>query len=112
MIDRFGTPHSEALHLVERFRLIDIEAANAAMARNERLNGRLENASADPNDTGKGLQIQFTVEDPKFFTAPWSATVTYRRNINEWVEGVCAESMHNYGVAEDPDVPVADRPDF
>jgi hypothetical protein len=112
MIDRFGTPYSESLHLVERFRLIDIEAANAAMAHNERLNGRLENASADPNDTGKGLQIRFTVEDPNFFTAPWSANVTYRRNIDLWVENVCAENLHNYGVAEDPDVPVADRPDF
>ena len=82
------------------------------MARNERENGRLENASADPNDTGKGLQIQFTVEDPNFFTAPWSATVTYRRNIVPWEEVVCAESMRNYGVATDPKVPTADRPDF
>jgi hypothetical protein len=112
MIDRFGTPYSESLHLIERFRLIDIDAANVAMARNERLNGRLENASVDPNDTGKGLQVEFTVEDPIFFTEPWSATVTYRRNINAWVENVCPESVHNYGVAPDPKVPVADKPDF
>ena len=112
MIDRFGTPYSENLHLVERFALIDIESANAAMGLNERLNGRLENASADPNDTGKALQIQFTVEDPDVFTAPWSASVTYRRNIDAWVENVCAENLHNYGVAPDPKVPVADRPDF
>src|SRR5450755_1786906 len=61
MIDRFGTPYSEALHLVERIRLIDREAANAAMQRNERENGRIEpgggGGRVDPNDTGKGLQI-------------------------------------------------------
>ena len=112
MIDRFGTPYSEKLHLVERFSLIDIEAANAAMGRNERLNGRLENASADPNDKGKALQIVFTVEDPVFFTAPWSASVTYRRNIDEWVENVCAENLRNYGVAPDPKVPTAEVADF
>ena len=116
MIDRFGTPYSEALHLVERFRLIDREAANAVMARNERENGRIGpeggGGRIDPNDMGKGLQIHFTVEDPNIFTAPWSATVTYRRNVEPWEERVCAESMRNYGVAEDPKVPVADRPDF
>jgi hypothetical protein len=53
MIDRFGTPYSEKLHLVERFRLVDLAAAKAAMTRNERENGRLENATADPNDRGK-----------------------------------------------------------
>ena len=116
MIDRFGTPYSEALHLVERFRLVDREAANAAMERNERENGRIGpdggGGRADPNDTGKGLQIEFTVEDPKIFTAPWSATVTYRRNIESWSERVCAENLHNYGIAEDPKVPTAERPDF
>jgi hypothetical protein len=116
MIDRFGTPYSEALHLVERFRLIDREAANLVMARNERENGRIGpeggGGRVDPNDTGKGLQIQFTVEDPNIFTAPWSATVTYRRNVEPWQERVCAENLRNYGVAEDPKVPVANRPDF
>ena len=112
MIDRFGTPYSERLHLVERFRLIELEAAKAAMARNERENGRLENATADPNDMGKGLQIHFTVEDPNVFTAPWSATVTYLRNIDPWAENVCAENLRNYGVAPDPKVPTSETPDF
>src|SRR5712671_1643591 len=116
MIDRFGTPYSEGLHLVERFRLIDREAANVAMARNERENGRIGpdggGGRVDPNDTGKGLQIQFTVEDPTIFTAPWSANVTYRRNAEPWEERVCAENLHNYGVAQDPKVPIADRADF
>jgi hypothetical protein len=116
MIDRFGTPYSEALHLVERFRLIDREAANAVMARNERENGRIGpdggGGEVDPNDAGKALQIEFTVEDPNIFTAPWSATVTYRRNVGGWQERVCGENLHNYGVAEDPKLPTADKPDF
>jgi hypothetical protein len=116
MIDRFGTPYSESLHLVERFRLIDIAAAKAVMERNERENGRIEvnggGGRVDPNDKGKALQIAFTVEDPEVFTAPWSATVTYRRNLEPWEERVCAENLHNYGVAKDPKVPVADKLDF
>jgi hypothetical protein len=116
MIDRFGTPYSEALHLVERFRLIDRDTANAVMQRNEQKNGRIGpdggGGRVDPNDTGKTLQIQFTVEDPKIFTAPWSATVIYRRSIDPWEARICAENLHNFGVAEDPKVPVANRPDF
>ena len=33
MIDRFGTPYTEALHVVERYRLIDFEAAKEAQER-------------------------------------------------------------------------------
>src|SRR5215831_18719376 len=33
MADRFGTPYTEALHVVERYRLIDYEAAREAKAR-------------------------------------------------------------------------------
>ena len=116
MIDRLGTPYSESLHVVERFRLIERDVADAAMRRNERENGRIEpeggGGRVDPNDMGKGLQIAFTVEDPKTFTAPWSATVTYRRNVEPWRESVCAENLHNYGVAPDPKVPTASAVDF
>src|SRR5262245_37045018 len=38
MVDIFGTPHSEALHVVERYRLIDGEAATEALARNAKQN--------------------------------------------------------------------------
>ena len=30
MVDHFGTPHTEALHVIERYRLIDYEAAKEA----------------------------------------------------------------------------------
>jgi hypothetical protein len=116
MIDRFGTPYTEGLHLVESFRFTAIETAKAAMDKNERENGRIApdggGGSIDPKDTGKALQIEFTVEDPAVFTAPWSATVTYRRNTGTWQERVCPENLHNYGVAPDPHVPQAEKPDF
>lgn len=116
MIDRLGTPYSESLHVVERFRLIERDAADMVMRRNEQENGRIGpdggGGRVDPNDAGKGLQVEFTVEDPKTFTAPWSATVTFRRTIDPWDERVCAENLHNFGVAPDPKVPTADKPDF
>src|SRR5256885_7604620 len=116
MIDRFGTPYSEALHVVERIRLIDIAAADRVMARNERENGRIgadgEGGLADPNDKGKALQIQFTVDDPTYFTGPWSGSATYRRDFKPWQERVCAENLHNFGVAADPKVPTASASDF
>src|SRR5579864_936759 len=34
MVDMFGTPHTEALHVVERYRLLDYEAASEAIERN------------------------------------------------------------------------------
>ena len=113
MLDRYGTPYSDALHLVERFRLIDHAAAEAAMQRNESEYGRIQVGYAvDPNDKGPGLQLQFTIEDPNIFTVPWSATVTYRRNIGPWPERVCAENVNNYGVIDDPKLPTANTPDF
>src|SRR5882762_9816572 len=40
MVDRYGTPQSEAMHVVERYRLIDVEAAKQAMIAHERRAGR------------------------------------------------------------------------
>jgi hypothetical protein len=36
MIDQFGTPHTEALHVLERYRLLDYESANESEDRGER----------------------------------------------------------------------------
>jgi hypothetical protein len=50
----------------------------------------------DPNYKGykgKGLQLQFTVEDTGVFTMPWSAVSTYRRAAGEWAERVCAKKL-------------------
>jgi len=48
-LDRMGHPHTEALHLLERFRRID-------------------------HDT---LGIDITIDDPKAYTKPWGGTLTY-----------------------------------
>jgi hypothetical protein len=81
IVDAFGTPYSSALHVVERYRLIEYEDAKDALSRNAKENFDLNEVSAlpiyvDPDYRGKHLQLQFTVEDEGVFTAPWSATVT------------------------------------
>jgi hypothetical protein len=114
-VDSFGTPFSAALHVVERYRLIDYEAAKAAQERNVRENGDIateQAAAIDPNYRGKGLQVEFTVEDPNFFTTKWSGTATYRKAGAEWVENVCAENTHEYYSGTETPVPRADKPDF
>jgi hypothetical protein len=112
MVDRYGTPHTEALHVVERYRLLDYEAAKEAQERGEKENRRGRQWAVDPNYKGKGLQLQFTVEDEGVFTMPWSATITYRRALGEWPETVCAENRHEYYAGKDTAVPTADRPVF
>ncbi len=115
MIDNYGTPYSESLHLVERYRLIDGGDAKAAAEKSEQESGRVEvwmgGATID-NRYSKGLQIQFTVEDDKVFTSAWSGTVTYRRAEGDWEERVCADNPHDYNSGTDVPVPHADRPDF
>ena len=38
MVDMYGTPHSPALHVVERYRLVDYDDAKDAMERNAKEN--------------------------------------------------------------------------
>jgi hypothetical protein len=118
MVDWFGTPHTEALHVVERYRLLDYEAAIEAEERGERENFRLpasdQGFARNPDYKGKGLQLQFTVEDEGVFTMPWSATITYRRPLSSlggWPEFVCAENTSFYP-GKEAGVPRADKPDF
>ena len=115
MVDMYGTPHTEALHVVERYRLLDYESAKEALVRNARENfwNPPDNYfDGDPNYRGKHLQLQFTVEDEGVFTTPWSATITYGRPLGEWEEYVCAENLHEYYRGKDTTVPTADKPDF
>jgi hypothetical protein len=117
MIDRFGTPYTPALHVVERYRLLDYEATKEALALAAKEWPRA-GGSVDPNYRGKGLQLEFTVEDAGIFTMPWSATITYGRDANaDWDERVCAENVqHEYDghffSDKDAHVPTADKPDF
>jgi hypothetical protein len=67
MLDWYGTPFTEVLHLVERYRLLDYEATMEALERDAKEHIQTNNPDngprADPNYKGKGLQIQVTVED-------------------------------------------------
>jgi hypothetical protein len=119
MIDWFGTPYTLALHVMERYRLLDYEAAKGGLERDAKENFQISDAPlrGDPNYRGKHLQLEFTVEDEGVFTAPWSATTTYRPGFNsrgsaEWPEVVCAENTHEYYAGKDTAVPTADKPDF
>jgi hypothetical protein len=82
-IDNYRTPHSEKLHVEERWKLID---------------------------DGKTLEVSFTVEDPDAFNAPWSAIQRYRRvQPRLLAEEACAENNNSFF---DYHIPVAERPDF
>src|SRR5215472_8395283 len=82
VVDVYRTPHSEKLHVVERWRLIE---------------------------GGKMLQAIFTVEDPDAFYEPWSGMRRYRRVTQEPYEKICAENNTNLF---DYHIPAAEKPDF
>src|SRR6516165_3739017 len=88
MLDMYGTPYTRALHVVERYRLLDYEAAREGLERDAKESPVIPNTSMqrDPAYRGKYLQLLFTVEDPGVFTMPWSATITYGRPSGAWVE--------------------------
>jgi hypothetical protein len=109
----YGTPHSPALHVVERYRLVDYDDAKDAMERNAKENSRGgENWGYDPQYRGKVLQLQFTVEDAGVVTTPWTSTITYRPAVNPWPELICAENQHEYYNNRDSAIPKAAKPDF
>jgi hypothetical protein len=108
MVDWYGTPHTEALHVVERYRLLDPAAAQEGFDRDAKQHNV---AMGKPNPEGKYLQLRFTVEDKGVFTTPWTATMTYRISPNEWDEQACAENTQWYS-GKEADVPRANKPDF
>ena len=115
MVDMYGTPYTEKLHVVERYRLVDYKDAKEGLERDGKENFRFNPASNDsglivqPDYRGKHLQLQFTVEDEGVFTSPWSATVTYRPASGDWPEWTCAENPYYFPGAA---IPTAEKPDF
>ena len=85
-VDNYFTPHTDQLHVVERWRMVD---------------------------DGKALEVNLHVEDPGAFTKPWNAIQRYRRVTGgPMPETVCAENNgdhFNHGL--DP-MPQANKPDF
>ena len=108
MVDWFGTPHTEALHVVERYRLLDDAAAKEGWERDARENFR---AQPRPDYRGKYMQLQFTVDDTGVFATPWTATMTYGRGPADWVETVCAENTQWFP-GQEAALPTAAKPDF
>ena len=96
--------------------VIDGALAKAGMDTYEKCEGTVGGggrvAGYNPDISLKGLQLEVTMEDPKVFTAPLIARVTYRRLITQWTEAVCAENPVEHYQDEWIGLPKADRPDF
>jgi hypothetical protein len=122
MVDLFGTPHTPALHVIERYRLLDHEAAKAIEEHDEEDNAAVamvDNGIArDPDYKGKGLHLELTVEDEGVFTMPWSASMIYWPPLlpmGQWPEITCVEGAKSYdgrNLAKKAPMPVADKPEF
>jgi len=113
MVDWFGTPHTEALHVVERYRMIDYAAAKEGFERDAKQHN-VPDGMPVANAKGKYLQLRFTVEDKNVFNMPWTATMTFRSNgedLRDWAEQTCSENIKWYP-GRDSDVPQAAKPDF
>jgi len=81
-VDAYRTPHTEKLHVVERWRMVDDR---------------------------KFMENIFTVEDPDTYYEPWTGMKRYRRAERPFDEQICAEGnwqLFDYGV------PIANKPDF
>src|SRR6266567_5138536 len=87
LIDNYGTPHTDKLHVVERFKMID---------------------------GGKTLEVLIHVDDPDAFNEPWSARQRFRRVADRGplIEEPCAENNFTYFGFDVLPIPTADRPDF
>jgi hypothetical protein len=81
-VDNYRTPHTEKLHVIERWRMVD---------------------------DGKAMEATFTVEDPDAFNEPWTGMRRYRRAEQQFAEDICAE---NNQLVFDYKIPVANKPDF
>ena len=120
-VDRFGTPQSDAMHVIERYRLVDGAVAKAGTDRFEQSEGHVggggregggRNAEYNPDLRLKGVELDVTMEDPKVFTAPLTARVTYRRVLSEWEEEICADNPVAHYKDEWVGLPTAIHPDF
>jgi len=83
-LDNYRTPHTDKLHVTERWRLIE---------------------------DGKKLEILMTIDDPDTFNQPWQALRQYDRVNRTLSEDICSENNFNpFGI--DYGTPVAEKPDF
>jgi hypothetical protein len=115
-VDRFGTPVSDQMHIVERYRLIDGAIARAQIDAYEKREGTVGGGGRDagyhPDTNLRGLQSEVTMTDPKVFTQPLTVRVTYRRLASQRTEAVCADNPVEHYKDEWIGLPRSDRPDF
>ncbi len=73
VVDPFGTPHTDKLHVTERYQLFS-------------------------TPFGNGLEITVEVDDPGAFTGLWRGTAEYRQNlgVTQLKEVVCAENNRSF----------------
>jgi hypothetical protein len=85
-VDNYRTPHTDRLHVVERYKLMNAETR---------------------------IEVTLTVEDPGAFTMPWQAKQVYQRlEIGDMGESTCAEGNINYFNFDFDPLPEAKKPDF
>jgi hypothetical protein len=85
-VDNYRTPHTDQLHVVERFKLIE---------------------------DGNVMEILVSVDDPGAFTTPWSAIQRFRRRqAGPLREHICAENNPNYFNYDPVPKPYAEKADF
>src|SRR5262245_60803059 len=111
MIDLFGTPYTDKLHIVERWQLLDREEVKGDLERGTKENWR-PGAPIDADYKDKFLRVQFTIEDEGAFTTPWTASIVYTRDPTDWAEVACAENPSGFYKDKDAGVPQAKTPDF
>jgi hypothetical protein len=85
-VDSYQTPHTEQLHVVERYRLVD---------------------------NGEAIEASAYVEDPGAFTTPWTGLQRFRRNTDApLAEEICAENNIDAFNQDIMPIPAADKLDF
>ena len=83
-VDNFATPHTDKLHVVERYRRRD--AGN--------------------------LDVTVQVDDPGAFTTPWSALANYHKDDEPWLEVACSENNIDAATGKLYAMPLAAKADF
>jgi hypothetical protein len=83
-VDNFATPHTDKLHVVERYRRRD----------------------------ANNLDVTVQVEDPGAFTTPWTALVNYRKDDEPWLEVICSENNIDASTGRPYAMPMAVKADF
>jgi len=83
-VDNFGTPHTDRLHVVERYHRRD----------------------------ANNLDVTVQVDDPGAFTTPWSALVNYHKDDEPWLEVACTENNIDAATGQLYAIPIAAKPDF